>query len=65
VRGQVVDVPVKEGEMVKKGQVIARIDSRDYRNALDSVLADYDRAKKNLARMEQLYREEIIPRDRY
>jgi membrane fusion protein (multidrug efflux system) len=52
VSGAIEEVFVKEGSMVNKGDLLARIETDDYRIALDSAkasyelaVADYDRAK--------------------
>jgi multidrug efflux system membrane fusion protein len=39
VSGQIVDLPFKEGQDVKKGSVIARIDDSTYKAALDQAVA--------------------------
>jgi RND family efflux transporter MFP subunit len=64
VPGRVVEVAVKEGEHVRKGDLIARLEARDYENELASVQAEYDLALKNLRRTENLFGEEIVPRAR-
>ncbi len=60
VPGKVVEMAVKEGDYVKKGDLIALLDSRDYENKLNSIQAEYDLAQKNLSRTRSLYREELI-----
>lgn len=45
VSGQIIEVPVKEGDLVVKGQVLARIDKRDYENRLAQTEAAYNLAK--------------------
>ncbi|TVM25930.1 hypothetical protein DQK91_23000, partial [Oceanidesulfovibrio marinus] len=42
------------GSVVTKGEVIARLDPRDYQNALDSAQARYDEARQNLMRTRTL-----------
>lgn len=42
VSGQVVDILVKEGQYVKKDQVLVRLDDRDYKLRLESVEANYN-----------------------
>jgi len=49
VPGYLHDVLVKDNEMVKAGQVLARIDDRDYRVALDQAEADVVAAKATVA----------------
>lgn len=45
IPGRVVRVFVEEGQPVVKGQVLAELDSTDYRNALDAASAQADAAK--------------------
>lgn len=64
VEGKVVSVPAREGDSVSKGDVIARIDRRDYENAVASLRASHELAVKTLTRMQNLFDEEIVPRSR-
>ncbi|GLS20401.1 hypothetical protein GCM10007874_34180 [Labrys miyagiensis] len=61
VNGQIVDLPFKEGQDVKTGDVIARIDDSTYKAALDQAIAkraqdqaSLDNAKIDLQRYEGL-----------
>jgi multidrug efflux system membrane fusion protein len=61
VSGQIVDLPFKEGQDVKKGDVIARIDDSTYKAALDQAVAKraqdqalLDNARIDLQRYEGL-----------
>jgi membrane fusion protein (multidrug efflux system) len=54
VAGKIEEILVQEGDQVKKGQLIARIESKDYQIALDSAKATYNLAQANLARNETL-----------
>ncbi|MBW2613552.1 MAG: biotin/lipoyl-binding protein, partial [Deltaproteobacteria bacterium] len=54
VSGQVVNIPVKEGQTVKKGQVLVELDDRDYRLRLSRVEAAYKLAKLEYARIAAL-----------
>ncbi len=54
VAGSIEEVLVVKGQQVAKGQLIARIESRDYQIALDSAKAAYALAQANLARNESL-----------
>lgn len=64
VSGRLTSVPLKEGAQVKKGDVIAVIDTRDYENELASVRAEYELALKNLARTKDLFDEKLITQAR-
>ena len=70
--GQVVELKVNEGDAVRKGQLIAMLDQRDYRAAV----ADYEaqligarstlrEAKLNIERNTQLLKERIISQSSY
>lgn len=65
VPGMIVKVPVKEGDRLQKGDIIARIDSRDFENSLASAQAAYDRALADLKRVEQLRLKETTTKARY
>ncbi len=60
VSGPLVSVPVDVGDLVKKGQVIAVIDPRDFEAALASNQGNLERAKANLSAMESGARPEEI-----
>ncbi len=45
VNGQVIDFPIKPGSMVKKGDVLAKLDPKDFELQLDDRKARYDLAK--------------------
>jgi RND family efflux transporter MFP subunit len=59
VRGKVVRKAVEEGAVVKKGDLIAVIDERDYSNAYNSAKALYDTAKASYDRYSELYKAEL------
>ena len=65
--GETVELSVEEGEEVKKGDLIARLDQKDERAALAQAEADLDIAKAQLtqaertfARREKLYQSQLI-----
>ena len=60
VRGAVAEVFVVEGDQVKQGDLIARIDTKDYENTLRSIKAAYNLAATNLKRLSGLREQEII-----
>jgi len=59
VPGQVIEVLVKEGQMVKKGQILMKIDDRDYRTRLARIEANYKLAKLNHERTKTLVKKKI------
>lgn len=62
IKGEIIQVPVTEGDKIIKGQVIARIDPSDYKIALDAAKASYRMAHANLKRFEKLFEKRLIPK---
>jgi RND family efflux transporter MFP subunit len=62
VNGRVQNLFVKEGDRVRQGDVIAKIDARDYVNAHHSAKASYDAARASLRRIEELYKDQLTTR---
>ena len=65
--GQIVAMPVETGTLVKPGDLIVQLDTRDTRNAYAQAKADLDAANVNLRvskqgidRADELYKERII-----
>jgi membrane fusion protein (multidrug efflux system) len=52
VGGAIVDVPVTDNQRVDQGALLARIDDRDYRAALDLAVAQIDQAQGNIANLD-------------
>ena len=48
ILGQIVEEPIEEGQHIKAGDVLARIDDRDYKAQLRRAIAIRDVAKANL-----------------
>jgi RND family efflux transporter MFP subunit len=44
-KGQVVSVAVEEGQRIKKGQLLVKLDDRDYRSRIERIEANYKLAK--------------------
>jgi RND family efflux transporter MFP subunit len=70
VLGQIVEEPIEEGRHINKGDLLARIDDRDYQAQLRQALADRELAKTNLelssiraARTQKLYQDGIVSKD--
>ncbi len=51
VPGQLAERPVNVGDQVEQGQLLARLDPRDYQNELDRATAERDRAKSYFDRI--------------
>lgn len=70
ILGQIVEEPIEEGQRVKVGDLLARIDDRDYQAQLKQAYADRDLAQANLVlrraravRLRELYRQGVQSRD--
>jgi HlyD family secretion protein len=70
VLGQIVEEPIEEGQRVRAGELLARIDDRDYQAQLGQALADRDLADANArlaearaARQRELFQAGIASRD--
>ena len=65
--GEIVDLPVEEGDYIHKGDLIARLDQKDERAAvaqaradLDIAKAQLDQAQKTYDRREKLFKDNLI-----
>ncbi len=72
ILGQIVEEPIEEGQRVKRGDLLARIDDRDYQAQLRQAIADRDLATANVqlwsakaARQRELFANGIISKDDY
>ena len=61
VQGPLVEFPVNEGDEVKKGQLLARLDPRDYQIAYDEAYALYIEAVADYNRYRDLYERDAVP----
>ena len=61
ISGTIEEVLVKEGDAIKEGDIIARIESADYRIALDRAEAAYKLAKADYERDKAVYAKGAIP----
>lgn len=65
VSGQIVEFPVKEGEQVKKGQLIARLDPTDYEVAVGEAQSKAQLAEANLDRTRKLLAKQFASQKEY
>lgn len=63
--GQVLDVPVSQGESVKKGALLAELDPRDVRLRVDADHSAFTEASSQLTRMKRLLEHEAVSRQEY
>jgi len=61
VGGQILQVLVDEGDFVKKNQVIAQMDTRDYKINLQAAQAQYKQIEGEYARYKELYKKNKLP----
>jgi membrane fusion protein, multidrug efflux system len=57
--GQIMNIPVKEGQMVEKGQVLVELDDRDYKSSLERIESSYKLATIEHNRIAELYKRNI------
>jgi RND family efflux transporter MFP subunit len=62
VAGRLIELPVKEGQDVREGDLIARLDPKDYQIAVDEARADFTRAQADFERYTTLYEKDAVPR---
>lgn len=60
VSGPLVDLPVKEGEVVPEGSVIAVLDPSDFKRAVREAEVQLDLARSDLARKRQLLKQNLM-----
>lgn len=64
ISGPILSVNVNVGSYVRKGQVLAQIDPRDYRVQLAATEAEYNRIKSEADRVKELFeKESVAPND--
>ncbi len=63
--GQIESIGVKQGDYVKKGQLLAQLDPSDYKLALDAYEIQYHQLNDEVSRMEQMYKAKTISANDY
>jgi RND family efflux transporter MFP subunit len=53
VDGPLIELPIRKGETIKKGDLLAKIDPRDFKNRLDSTKAELDQTSTQLERIKK------------
>lgn len=59
VAGQIIELNAREGERLAKGDVLAKLDPRDFQNALASAQASFNDAKRAYARAKDLFQRKV------
>ncbi len=65
VSGELIQLPIKSGNIVKKGQLLAQLDPRDFKLNVNDKQSKFDLAKVQYKRMSELVKEGLIPRAEY
>ncbi len=65
VRGKLAKINYSEGELVKKGEIIAELDPTDYQLALENAKAEFEKAESDFLRAERLVEPGHISRRQY
>jgi len=60
VQGRLIEFPVKEGQTVAEGELLAKLDDRDYRSSLDAINADVRKNRSNLKRAKEMIAKDFI-----
>ena len=60
VPGSLVALPVNEGDYVRRGRLLARLDPTDYDLTFQEARANYDQAEANYQRYKRLYEREAV-----
>lgn len=63
--GQIKKIYVKEGDFVKKGQILANLDDVDYRLAVDALQIQYEQLREEVARTQRLFKQKSISTNDY
>lgn len=63
--GQIERIYVKEGDRVRKGQLLARLDAKDYKLGVEAAQIQYDQLNDEVARLQKLLNEKSITKNDY
>lgn len=61
VSGRIIELPVREGQEIQKGQLIARLDPNDYQIVVNEARAAFNKAVADLKRYQVLYEKDAVP----
>ncbi|MDL2290098.1 efflux RND transporter periplasmic adaptor subunit [Paludibacteraceae bacterium OttesenSCG-928-F17] len=65
ISGPISKIHVKEGEFVRKGQILAEMDDRDYKIQFSATEAEYNQIKGEAERIIKLYEQESVSENDY
>jgi len=61
VSGPLVELPINEGDSVEVGELLAQIDPRDFKVALEKARAEFEKAEADYKRYRDLYEDDAVP----
>lgn len=65
VDGVLVELKGREGRLIRKDEVLARLDERDFRNSFDAAKASFMRAESDFKRASSLFKQNVISQAEY
>lgn len=65
VAGPIASLPVEEGQLVRKGTLVAMIDPRDYEIQLAATTAEYEQVRGEALRIVELYKRQSVSENDY
>ncbi len=65
VSGQLTKLNVRNGQEVKKGEILAQLDNRDFVSNLKAAKAEFNRAQAQFERMAELVERQLVSRSEY
>ena len=63
--GQIARILVKEGAHVRRGQLLATLDTKDYQLAVDAAQTQYDQLSNEVERLRKLHEANSLPGNDY
>lgn len=63
--GQIADIAVDEGDYIRQGQLVARLDDADYKLGVEALQIQYDQLSDEFGRMQQLYERKSLSENDY
>ncbi len=63
--GQIEQIYVNEGNFIKAGQLVAKLDDKDYKLAVDALQIQFDQLNNEFSRISKLYGEKSISQNDY
>ena len=65
VGGRLIEFPVRRGTVVEQGDVLGRLDPRNFENQVKNAEADLERAQSSLGRIEKALKVNAVSQDEY